>query len=145
MYTYVATAIAAALVASIGTWQVQNWRYGSLEKDRVEQTLADTRTDAASNIRKADNIIAAQNKATARLAAAQLDAHTVRTERDGLRDAADGFVEGARRDLQTCTERITTLRVVFDQCGEALEGMARKADAHAIDAQKLSDAWPVSE
>ncbi|UZZ64508.1 hypothetical protein [Curvibacter phage PCA1] len=145
MYTYVATAIAAALVASVGTWQVQNWRYGSLEKNRVDQILADTRTDAASNIRKADNIIAAQNKAVARAVAAQLDADGARSERYRLRDTTDTFVEGARGDFKACSERINTLRVVFDQCGEALEGVARKADAHAIDAQKLSDAWPTSE
>lgn len=145
MYTYVATALVAAAAASFGTWQVQNWRYGSLEKNRVDQVLADTRTDAASNIRKADNIIAAQNKATMRAVAAQRDADSARAERDRLLDATYEFTQAASRDLQTCTQRIATLGVVFNQCGEALEGMARKADAHAIDAQKLDEAWPVSE
>lgn len=145
MYTYVATGLIAALFASVGTWQIQNWRYGSLEKERVEQTLADTRTDAASNIRKADNIIVAQNKAVARTIAAQRDADSARAERDRLRDATDQFVQGASGDLKTCSERITTLGDVFDQCGIALEEIARKADAHAIDAQKLSDAWPTAQ
>ena len=41
MYVYVFVALASAAVASVGTWQVQNWRYGSIERDRLEMQAKD--------------------------------------------------------------------------------------------------------
>lgn len=36
MYTYVATAILSMALAATGAWQVQNWRYGSKETERLK-------------------------------------------------------------------------------------------------------------
>lgn len=37
LYTYAATALVAAAVAATGAWQVQAWRYGAKEAQRLEQ------------------------------------------------------------------------------------------------------------
>lgn len=41
MYVYVIVALASAAAASVGTWQVQNWRYGAIERDRLEMQAKD--------------------------------------------------------------------------------------------------------
>lgn len=41
MYLYVAIAIVAALSAATGAWQVQDWRYGAKEAQRLEQARED--------------------------------------------------------------------------------------------------------
>ena len=49
LWTYVATGLAAAAVASAGTWRVQDWRYGAKEAERLEaERMADEarQTDA---------------------------------------------------------------------------------------------------
>jgi hypothetical protein len=39
----------------------------------------------------------------------------------------------------------TTSTSVFGKCTVALEGMARLADGHAVDAKALRDAWPTTK
>jgi hypothetical protein len=36
MYTYVITALVAALLSGIGAWRVQEWRHDALDKERIE-------------------------------------------------------------------------------------------------------------
>lgn len=43
IYTYLATAVIAALMASAGTWKVQSWRFDSMEKERLESIERDRR------------------------------------------------------------------------------------------------------
>lgn len=37
MYAYAVTALVAATFAAAGTWQIQDWRFGAKEKERLEQ------------------------------------------------------------------------------------------------------------
>lgn len=39
------TALVASLLAGAGTWQVQNWRFESKEKERIEAQLEKDRND----------------------------------------------------------------------------------------------------
>jgi hypothetical protein len=45
MYAYVVV----AAIAAVGAWQVQNWRYDAMEKDRAQQ-------EAKEQIRKAERV-----------------------------------------------------------------------------------------
>ena len=61
--------IIAAVIAAMGfgaAWQIQSWRYTSKEADREQQQLEQVQQSAAASIRRADNVIAAQNAANAR-------------------------------------------------------------------------------
>lgn len=51
---YVVTALVAAIMASIGVWNVQNWRYAAKDADRIEQVQEKSRMDrlAANNASK---------------------------------------------------------------------------------------------
>lgn len=69
LYTYVATALAAAAFASAGTWRVQEWRWGNKEAARLvaEQQAEAARQAAALQQRQAAD--AAAGKHAARVAA----------------------------------------------------------------------------
>jgi len=41
MYLYLAAAVAIAVASAFGTWQVQEWRYGAKEADRLEAVKRD--------------------------------------------------------------------------------------------------------
>jgi len=45
IYTYVATALIAALLSAAGTWQVQGWRFAAKEKERLEAQQEKDRND----------------------------------------------------------------------------------------------------
>lgn len=49
IYTYIATALVAAGAAALGAWQVQEWRYGAQEAERLEMV-------AKEQFRRADRI-----------------------------------------------------------------------------------------
>lgn len=49
IYTYIATALVAGGAAALGAWQVQEWRYGAQEAERLEMV-------AKEQIRRADRI-----------------------------------------------------------------------------------------
>lgn len=49
IYTHLAAALIAASAAAFGTWQIQEWRYGSKEAERLEAVARD-RMRAEKNI-----------------------------------------------------------------------------------------------
>jgi hypothetical protein len=49
IYTHLAAALVAGAVAAGGAWQVQEWRYGAKEADRLEEVARD-RMRAEKNI-----------------------------------------------------------------------------------------------
>lgn len=49
IYTHLAAALIAASAAAFGTWQIQEWRYGAKESERLEEVARD-RMRAEKNI-----------------------------------------------------------------------------------------------
>lgn len=45
MYVYLAIAILSAALSGAGAWKVQNWRYASMEKDRIEAAAEKAKFD----------------------------------------------------------------------------------------------------
>lgn len=123
-------------------WWLQELRMDSKEKQHVEQVLADERSAAKTAIRRAESVIEAGNKATARLVAARAAAAAADAELDGLRSDTANYLQGARASLDACTERADTLGGLFDSSAGAYKDLAGKAARHAVDVQKLQDAWP---
>jgi hypothetical protein len=61
IYTHAAVALIAAAAASFGAWQVQSWRYGAREAERLEAQREATRfntkaADTASASHEADRV-----------------------------------------------------------------------------------------
>lgn len=142
MYTYVATGLIAASVAATGAWQVQDWRYGAKEKDRVEQQLENERLAAKAALRNADRVIEAQNKAEVRARGLRLDAAGARSAAISLHDAAAAAMRDAAVSHAACTERAAALGDVLGTVEAAGRAVSEKADRHALDAQMLVEAWP---
>lgn len=137
--------IIAAVIAAcgfLGGWTLQSWRYGAKETARAEQILADQRLAAATSIRRADNVIAAQSAAAGREAGLRRDADNARSALGGLHDAAAASMREASASINACLERANAIRVVLDQCGAAYQDLGAVADRHASDVKTLTDAWP---
>lgn len=79
IYTYVATAVAAALLAFGCAWQVQDWRYGAREADRQELV----REARRGTIKSGDNAAAAH----------EADKAAIRTEFVTITETVEKIVE----------------------------------------------------
>ena len=142
MYTYVATGLIAASVAFTGAWKVQDWRYGAMEAERVENQLESERIAAKGALRNADRIIEAQNKAQIHDRGLRLAAAGARATADRLLDAKDAALRAATTSHSACLERANTLGELLGTVEAAGRAVSEKADRHALDAQMLVEAWP---
>lgn len=149
--TIVELIVAVALCGA--TWQVQTWRYGAKEaahakqdheeaQARAAQALATVQQNAAVAIRRADNVIAAQDAATRREALLRADADGVRRALASLHDAAADALHAAAQSQAACLAHAATLSELFSASAKRYGDLAEKADGHASDVKTLTDAWP---
>ena len=141
--------IIAVVIASLGfaggfgtAWKIQAGNINEKEAAHAKQELANVQQSAASDIRRLDNAITAQNRATARAVALRRDADLARTELGRLRLAVNSAVQTASTDPVACPERATALGDVLTELGRAGAELAEKADRINSDRQTLIDAWP---
>lgn len=135
-------ALIAALLGFGGAWKIQDWRADAKENERVEQTLADQRQAAAVSIRRADNVIQAQNNAATRLERLRMDAIGARAALVSLSDAAGEALRASAASHNACIDRATALRYVLDQCGKEYQALGERADRHTSDLRTLMESWP---
>lgn len=140
----IATAVTAAVAAtSFGSaWQIQSWRYAAKEAQHEKQKLADVQQSAAATIRRADNVIAAQDAAQTRARGLRVDAAGARDALVSLHDAAASALQAASATHAACVERANALSVALGTMADAGGEVAAQADRHASDAKTLMDAWP---
>ena len=136
--------IIAAVIAATGfgaAWKIQDQRFDAKEKTHAEQKLAQVQLSAAADIRRADNVILAQNQAAHRTGRLLRDLGSSRTELDRLRDTIRTM---PRDDVTTCTstESGSKRNDVLLECLASYEALARDADLWKNDALMLRDAWP---
>ena len=135
----IAAIIAAA---SFGTaWRIQDWRFDAKEKTHAEQKLVQVQHSAAVQIRRADNVIVAQNAATSRAVALRTDRDRAYSELERLRDTLANMPR-ASATASTCAERTDPARELLSECAAQLTDLAGKADRHASDAMTLQQGWP---
>lgn len=137
--------IIAAIIAaaSFGTaWRIQDWRADAKEKTHAEQKLAQVQHSAAVQIRRADNVIVAQNAATSRAVALRTDRDRAYSELERLRDTLARPVPGTSAAADACPESGSKRNVVLLECLASYEALARDADLWKNDALMLRDAWP---
>jgi len=137
--------IIAAVIALGGfgaAWQLQEWRYGAKESERVEQQLESERLAAKGALRNADRVIEAQNKAEVNERGLRVAAAGARATADRLLDAKDAAIRAATDSHAACLERTRAFGELLGAMEAAGRGMAEKADRHASDAETLKNAWP---
>jgi NAD-dependent DNA ligase len=140
----IAAVIAAtAFAGGFGTaWKIQAGNINAKEAAHAKQELANVQQSAAADIRRLDNAITAQARATHRAVALRRDADLARTELGRLRLAVASAVQTASTSPATCPERAAALGDVLTELGRAGAELAEKADRHASDVKTLTEAWP---
>ena len=135
--------LAIALILGFGSaWKIQDWRQESKEKSYAEQKLAEVRSAAAATIRRADNVIQAQNDAQTRISVLRMDATNSRIAVDRLRDTLDASMRESNSSIASCVERTITISELLNQCAKAYRELGEVADRHTSDIQTLRSAWP---
>ena len=147
IWTHVAAAILAALIAFAGGWKVQGWRLGEqinqIKAAQLEAVNAATREARATESRRFTHVQEAQNAATKRAQIARADADRARSELDRLRNdisATRGGVPG--ESPGACTVRADAAGELLAQCAGAYQGLAEVADRLDSDRRTLIEAWP---
>jgi hypothetical protein len=135
---------AGAVFAAGGTaaWQVQQWRFDSKEKERVEQILADERTAAKTQLRRTEQVVAAQSAAATRETGLRRDADNARLGLNGLLDATTGALQTGRSSLDACVAGAATASQLLNQCGAAYQELGERCDRHVSDIKTLMESWP---
>jgi hypothetical protein len=136
--------IIAAIIAaaSFGTaWKIQDWRFDAKEKAHAEQKLVQIQLSAAASIRRADNVISAQNAASTRAVALRTDRDRAYSELERLRDTLRNM-PGADATGDACVVAADPARQLLAECAKELVEMGSRADWHASDALMLQQAWP---
>ena len=137
--------IIAAVIAATGfgaAWKIQDRRFDAKEKAHAEQKLAQIQHNAAASIRRADNVILAQNQAAHRTGRLLRDLGSSRTELDRLRAQLAQPVPGTGDTATACADRADSARELLSACAGELQEVAGAADRHASDALMLLEAWP---
>ncbi len=148
IWTHVAAAILAALIAFTGGWKVQGWRLGEqitqIKAAQLEAVNTATREARATESRRFTNVQEAQNAATKRAQIARADADRARSELDRLRDAIRErpACNVPNDTTSTSTEPSSQRDNVLLECLSSYEALGRDADLWKNDALMLRDAWP---
>ena len=147
IWTHVAAAILAAVVAFAGGWKVQGWRLGEqitqIKAAQQEAVNAATREARAQESARMKGVQDAQAAAQTRAVAARRDADAARSELDRLRGTlsiARGGVPG--ESAAACAVRADAAGDVLGQCAAAYLDLAAIADRHANDSRTMIEAWP---
>lgn len=141
--------IIAAVIATSGfacgfgaAWRIQAGITNTKEKAHAEQKLAQVQHSAAVQIRRADNVIIAQNESSARAVGLRRDLGSAHTELERLRTQLAQPLPGTGDTTSTCVVRADPARELLAECATELQDLAGKADRHANDALTLQQAWP---
>ena len=147
IWTHVAAAILAAVVAFAGGWKVQGWRLGEqiaqIKAAQLEAVNTAAREARAQESKRFQGVQDAQAAAQTRAQAARRDADAARSELDRLRNdiaATRGGVPG--ESTAACAQRADAAADVLGQCAAAYSDLAAVADRHASDARTLIESWP---
>lgn len=148
IWTHVAAAILAALIAFTGGWKVQGWRLGEqinqIKASQLEAVSTAVREARATESRRFTHVQEAQNAATKRAQIARADADRARSELDRLRDAIRErpACNVPNDTTSTSTEPSSQRDNVLLECLSSYEALGRDADLWKNDALMLRDAWP---
>lgn len=142
IYTHIAAALLAAALAATGTYKVEEWRFASKEKDRVEQQLENERSQAKATLKKAEAVTIAQNASITRQIILRNDANASRDSLIRLQQSTDSALQTSRTNIDACIERTTTLSELLNTSAKEYQRLGEKADRHTSDIKTLIDAWP---
>lgn len=138
---------AAAIVASIATWQVQNWRYGEkIQEARAEQSEAARKAmesmqrEYQADIERKDKAL---NEATQRAQKNATLARSLDSDVDRMRQELDSArAEMPAKSCDAVRNYANALDDVFRESIQRYSGLAKEADQCTSDLKLMQDAWP---
>lgn len=138
---------AAAIVASIATWQVQNWRYGEkIQEARAQQSEAARKAMEAmqreyeADIARKDKAL---NEATQRAQKNMALARDLDANVDSLRSELDSArAEMPAKSCDAVRNYANALSDVFGESTERYSGLAKTLDECTSNVKLMQDAWP---
>lgn len=139
------TLISAALAAAIGfgsAWKLQQGNFDHAENERLAQAQSQERELHATEQKRVNQVLDAQNNAKLRESKLRLDAATAESAADSLRAQSTGALLAARADHNACIERTIAFDLVLAQCVAEYQHLGDVADRHASDIQMMQEAWP---
>lgn len=143
-YTHFAVALAAAAVATVGSWQVQNWRYGA-KLAKLEAAHTQVLYEADQEALKMQAYLEKERqKAEGRYATTKKRAASDAAAADAaLRELRDALAAGAERprDAASAAGRIDgdPRDRIIGECAGALSALAGHADGLAAKLLGLQD------
>ncbi len=139
-------AIAVLSFVCLGQLAHTNHLAGQLDKAKTAHKLEITEAKATALAKEklwSEQQLKAEQNAIEKIKAANADAHSADLAANSLSKQLDK----AKRNLpsastKTIIEYVNTGSDVLEECGIEVTRLAKAADGHAIDAKRLSDAWP---
>lgn len=147
IYTHVAAALLAALIAFTGGWKVQGWRLGEqitqIKAAQLEAVNVATREARATESRRFKELQDAQAAAQIRAQTARRDAESARAVAGSLRDALNATRGGLPGEpAAACIQRADTSGELLAQCAGEITELAGQADRLHADRMMILEAWP---
>lgn len=139
---WIYAAIAAVIFALGGTsaWKVQAWRITNIKNEHTQAIAVATAKVAAAESAYQSKLIEAQNAKSKRQVVIQAAATGANSALYSLRGTTSKYI--AKDSTSACNVRTETVAAVFDNCTEALAGLAATADRLENDRQLLLESWP---
>lgn len=142
LYTHVAAGILGAAIASVGAWQVQDWRYDA-KIAAIEAMCAKRVTDsliaAQANFKRVSDASVESEK---RAQAARRDSDNAKSELDRLRNVLAASQSCPATAASAAADPAAAYKELFSECAGTLVDLAQKATGHASDVKTLIDGWP---
>lgn len=142
MYSYLFAMIIAAAGAAYGTWQVQNWRFGTQIAELKTARSVDNAEARRMEAARSRNVTEALNAQVKRTQSAQRNAADALATSDGLRDDLATARRASQQSAAARDQYAATLDRLFVDCEAAYRDVAKSAQGHADDVRLLLEAWP---
>ena len=136
-------AAATAFIFALGgasAWKVQAWRITNINAKHTQAIAEATAKVAAAESAYQSKLIEAQNEKAKRQIVIQAAATGANSALYSLRGTASKYI--AKDSTSACNVRTEAVTAVFDNCAEALVGLAATADRLENDRQLLLESWP---
>ncbi len=134
-------AVVALLTGFASAWQIQSKTIALLELKHANERIEQQRAARTVADRFAGQVLAAQNKATARTAVVRRDAVTAGNAGSGLRIASTDTVRASTASLDACTAALGTHSQLLTESIEFIREVSADADQWVSHAVMLQDAW----
>lgn len=149
MNLLIVTTLASAVLAGVSgfgiAWKLQGANITELKEDYAQQLLVNERANAATAIRRVDQVMAAQNAANVRADSLRADANSSRAALIGLSNATERALSNAAASHNACLVTATANSELLNLCSSRYRELGETSDRHVSDLKTLTESWPTGD